>query len=147
MRGEEMWELFTTEGRGERSDEGAVEEGDHPFDLDEGDVPAEPTADTEHLFDALRRVVDPELGINLVDLGLVYALERDEDTVRVAITATTPACPMQGVLVEDAEQALADAARDGRSVEVYLVWEPRWRADWMTDEAGEQLQGPLSGLF
>jgi metal-sulfur cluster biosynthetic enzyme len=57
-------------------------------------------------WDALRSVIDPELGVNIVDLGLVYGLERDVDVVRLQITMTTPACPLTGVIEGDIDAAL-----------------------------------------
>lgn len=144
-----MWNIFEAarSGPSDRDPEAEPERDDTeraPFELSESEVPAEPSEATEHYFDALREVVDPELGINLVDLGLVYAVEVDRECVRAAITATTPACPMQGVLVEDAERALAEVADGDRTVQVHLVWEPKWRPDWMSERAREQLGG---GLF
>lgn len=142
-----MWDLFGQPGGRGRS-EGGEGDRDHPFELDEASVPVEADEATAPYIEALSGVVDPELGINLVDLGLVYALEVDDEVVRAAITATTPACPMQAVLVEDAEEALRGVDDGDRRVEVYLVWEPSWRPEWMSDAARERLGGgfgPVGG--
>lgn len=136
-----MWNMFGNTGE---PGGGGEQEQEHPFEFGEEDVPVavdEADETTERYLDELEEVIDPELGINLVDLGLVYALEVDDEVVRAAITATTPACPMQGVLVEDAEEALRRADDGDRRVEVYLVWEPAWRPEWMSEVAREQLGG------
>ena len=114
-------------------------EGDAPFELTVEDVPAEETDANAHLLEVLREVIDPELGINIVDIGLVYALRVDDETIEVAVTATTPACPMSGAILRDVEGALQEADGQGRAVEVYLVWEPAWDPDFMSEAAEERL--------
>lgn len=85
-------------------------------------------------WDALRSVIDPELGVNIVDLGLVYGLERDGDRVRLQITMTTPACPLTGVIEDDIDAALK--ALDGVAhVDLEWVWEPSWEPSMMSDSA------------
>ncbi len=111
-----------------------------PFSVDPERVPVERTPDNGEYFDALRSVVDPELGINIADLGLVYALEVDGEYVGAALAATTPACPMTSVLVGDAREALASVTGE-RTVEVYLVWEPAWEPSFMSPTAREKLGG------
>lgn len=93
--------------------------------------------------DALRRVIDPELGINIVDLGLVYRIEVDGACVRVVMTMTSPACPLGGYLQDLVEQTVKWRVRDVQDVEIDIVWEPRWSADMMSDEAEQQLTGGL----
>lgn len=84
---------------------------------------------TEHLVerirDALRIVIDPELGHNIVDLGFVYGISVCEGAVRVTMTATTPGCPATGFLKQGAENALAGVA-GVESVEVKMTFEPVW---------------------
>ena len=75
--------------------------------------------------EALRRVKDPELGLNIVDLGLVYEIDVDEDDVRVQMTLTSPGCPVGGKLVSDA-QAAVRTVEGVKNVDVSLVWEPFW---------------------
>lgn len=78
----------------------------------------------------LRDVIDPELGINIVDLGLVYNILINDDRVIVEFTATTPGCPMRRFLKQQVEEALASI--DGISnYEANLVWEPVWQVDMM----------------
>lgn len=85
-------------------------------------------------WDALRSVIDPELGVNIVDLGLVYGLERDGDLVRLQITMTTPACPLTGVIEDDVDAALK-ALKGVAHVDLEWVWEPPWDPSMMSDSA------------
>lgn len=85
-------------------------------------------------WDALRSVIDPELGVNIVDLGLVYALERDGDRVRLQITMTTPACPLTGV-IEDNVHAALKALEGVTQVDLQWVWDPPWDPSMMSDSA------------
>jgi len=90
------------------------------------------------MLDALRDVIDPELMINVVDLGLVYAVEHEGDKVKVEMTLTSPACPAGPQLVQQARLALEKL--DGvREAEIKLVLSPPWTPDRMTDEARDQL--------
>lgn len=88
---------------------------------------------------ALRVVIDPELGIDVVSLGLVYAAERDGERARVVMTMTTPACPLGEVIVEDARAAVEAMVPGVRHVAVELVFEPPWTPKRMSPEAREQL--------
>lgn len=79
-------------------------------------------------------VIDPELGVNIVDLGLVYELALDESGVLVRMTLTTPGCPLGGYLDDEIGRALSQLP--GRPpVHVDLVWDPPWRPEMMTHEA------------
>ena len=91
------------------------------------------------VMNALRQVVDPELGINIVDLGLVYGSEVRDGQVRVTMTMTTPACPMEELLMEMVHSSILRELPDARSVEVDLVWEPLWKPDMMSPAAKAQL--------
>lgn len=74
---------------------------------------------------ALRKVKDPELGLNIIELGLVYAVEIEEGEVLVKMTLTSPGCPAGGQIMEDARNAVS--MLDGvTSAEIELVWEPYW---------------------
>ena len=135
-----MWDAIkeSLAGGGEEAPEAASEK-ESPFELTADDVPVERTEANAELVDALTEVIDPELGVNIVDLGLVYALEVDDEAIRVAVTATTPACPMSGVILRDVEGAVRGADPGEREVEVHLVWEPAWAPDFMSERAKEQL--------
>lgn len=92
----------------------------------------------ETIRERLRGVYDPELGVNVVDLGLVYDIREEPDRVRVIMTLTTPGCPLHDAIVGAARRALWQVLPD-RPVDVELVWEPRWTPDRMSDAAKEQL--------
>ncbi|GAB1722817.1 MAG: DUF59 domain-containing protein [Nitrospira sp. CR1.1] len=91
------------------------------------------------VMEALRQVVDPELGINIVDLGLVYGGDVRDGQVHVTMTMTTPACPMEELLMEMVHSAILRELSEARSVEVDLVWDPPWTPDMMSPAAKVQL--------
>lgn len=93
----------------------------------------------ESIWEALREVLDPELGINIVDLGLVYDVALQDGTVRVAVTMTTPACPMHSYVLEATEHVLRRNLPEIQEVDVRLVWDPPWHPEMMSDEAKRQL--------
>jgi metal-sulfur cluster biosynthetic enzyme len=98
--------------------------------------------DESAIRDALRDVDDPEAGMNIVDLGLVYAVDVDETRVRVEMTMTTPACPVADMLVEQAKAAVAAIVPAGTAVDVELVWDPIWNPSMMTGIAKEHFGWP-----
>lgn len=76
---------------------------------------------------ALEAVMDPELGVNIVDLGLVYGVAIDDGShVTVTMTLTTPGCPLHASFVEEIEEVLWQSMPGITGVTVNLVWEPRW---------------------
>jgi len=93
------------------------------------------TVSKEQVLSALESVVDPEMGINIVDLGLVYGVKVEERLVSVDLTLTTPRCPLAGVIATEAEQAVRRVADPDDRVEIVLVWDPPWTPDRMSDEA------------
>jgi metal-sulfur cluster biosynthetic enzyme len=93
------------------------------------------TAADEDILDALRGINDPELGINIVDLGLVYRAERSASRIDVAITLTAPSCPLGELILEEARYALEQRYPDGPPVHVELVWDPPWTRERMSDAA------------
>lgn len=84
------------------------------------------------------QVYDPELGINVVDLGLIYDVAVEEGRIVVDMTLTTPACPLAAALPTAVQQVLRERF-EGYDVEVNLVWEPRWTPERMSEEAREML--------
>lgn len=94
--------------------------------------------DESALLDALREVIDPELMINVVDLGLVYAVQQEEDQVLVELTLTSPACPAGPQLIQQAKMAL-EKVEGVKQANIKLVLSPPWTPDRMTDEARDQL--------
>jgi metal-sulfur cluster biosynthetic enzyme len=92
----------------------------------------------EELTEAMRDVVDPELGINVVDLGLVYGITVDQNNVAVLdMTLTSAACPLTDVIEDQARLALDGLVAD---VKINWVWMPPWGPDKITDEGREQLR-------
>lgn len=94
-----------------------------------------PLPNVESIRDILRQVFDPEVGMNIVDLGLVYLIEAAPDRVRVEITMTSPACPMGEMIIDEAHAALVDELPDTCRAEVSLVWEPPWDPSMMNEDS------------
>jgi len=94
--------------------------------------------DEDLVLDALRGVVDPEAGLNIVDLGLVYGVEVAEGHVKLLLTMTSAACPMADMIVDDVHATLERALPEGTGVEVEMVWDPPWTPDRMSGIAREQ---------
>jgi len=88
--------------------------------------------DDEAVREALREVEDPEAGMNIVDLGLVYLIEVDEKSVHVEMTMTTAACPMADMITDNAHRAIATISPPDAAIDVELVWDPPWSPDKMT---------------
>ncbi|WP_456607579.1 metal-sulfur cluster assembly factor [Blastococcus sp. SYSU DS0617] len=112
-----------------------------------GDMPVGKTALLEDLEEAMRDVVDPELGVNVVDLGLVYGLDVDDSNAdsSVAIidmTLTSAACPLTDVIEDQARQALTGGPGPGLvdDIRINWVWMPPWGPDKITDDGREQLR-------
>jgi metal-sulfur cluster biosynthetic enzyme len=82
----------------------------------------------ENVREGLRGVMDPELGINIVDLGLVYDIEVEEAHARVTMTLTSPGCPAGGQILMGAQKA-AEGVDGIETVDVNLVWKPFWTPD------------------
>jgi metal-sulfur cluster biosynthetic enzyme len=85
--------------------------------------------------EALRSVEDPEAGMNIVDLGLVYTIVAEPGRVRVELTMTSPACPVGAYLVDEAAAAIRMLAAEGTEVRVDLVWDPPWTPERMSPQA------------
>jgi metal-sulfur cluster biosynthetic enzyme len=120
-----MTEHLTEAGRGAAETQAASEQAPNAAEV--GDV-----------FEALRDVVDPELGINVVDLGLVYGVDLGDDGVAtIDMTLTSAACPLTDVIEDQAAEAL-----DGlvRGFHINWVWMPPWGPDKITEDGREQLR-------
>ncbi|HAA5924693.1 TPA_asm: DNA methyltransferase [Listeria monocytogenes] len=86
----------------------------------------------ENLMGALEQVIDPELGIDIVNIGLVYDVELDDDGLcTVSMTLTTMGCPLAGILTEQVQMALSDIP-EVKDTNVNLVWNPPWTKDRMS---------------
>ena len=93
----------------------------------------------EDILAALKTVIDPELGINIVDLGLVYEAARNANGIDIALTMTTPACSLGEMMREEIKLALRDRFPDTPAVRVELVWDPPWSAELMSEDSRRQL--------
>lgn len=91
--------------------------------------------DVTAIRNSLRQVIDPEAGMNIVDLGLIYRIEATVDTVIVEMTMTSPACPMGEMIIAEVEAVLQDLLPEGARPDVRLVWSPPWDPSLMTEEA------------
>jgi metal-sulfur cluster biosynthetic enzyme len=89
----------------------------------------------EALLDALRSVDDPEAGMNIVDLGLIYGIEAAPPTATVRMTMTSAACPLGDYLTDAVRDALRARFPELEEVNVELVWEPPWTPALMSGEA------------
>ncbi len=89
--------------------------------------------------EALRVVMDPEVGINIVDLGLVYGIEAEPDHIYVVMTMTTPTCPMGAHITDTARHTLRALAPQIKDIQIHLVWDPPWNPGMMSSEAKEQM--------
>lgn len=89
-------------------------------------------------WDWLYTVYDPEIGINLVDLGLIYDLTSDHGNVHVTMTLTTPGCPMSDSMPPGVQRVL-EAIPGVNEVKVDLVWDPPWNPDRITDKGNHDL--------
>ncbi|HHY51048.1 MAG TPA: metal-sulfur cluster assembly factor [Alphaproteobacteria bacterium] len=95
------------------------------------------TDDQDHLDaglrDCLREVLDPELGVNIVDLGLVLLAERTSEAVTVRLTLTSRACPLGDMVLAEVRQKVAQSYPDVARMDIRLVWDPIWTPDRITD--------------
>jgi metal-sulfur cluster biosynthetic enzyme len=93
----------------------------------------------EPVLETLRRVIDPEIGCNIVDLGLIYSIDISGARVAVTMTLTTPGCPMHESICRGVENALLEL-EGVEAVEVTLAWDPPWNPSMMT-AAGRAMTG------
>ena len=98
--------------------------------------PATPTAETVRA--ALRQVIDPEVGSNIVDMGLVYRVEVGAEAVEIDMTMTSPACPMADMIMEDVQAVLQKHLPPTLRLELSLVWSPPWAPEMMSHDAKQQ---------
>jgi metal-sulfur cluster biosynthetic enzyme len=112
--------------------------------VDHGDLPEVPldglsaTVTEEELTEALKDVVDPELGINVVDLGLIYGVHLDaERNLVIDMTLTSAACPLTDVIEDQTNTALEGLVND---VAINWVWMPPWGPDKITEDGRDQLR-------
>ena len=95
--------------------------------------------DIETVRSRLRRVVDPEVGVNIVDLGLVYRIDLSADQLLIEMTMTSPACPMGEMIMDDAYAALDGHLPVQCTPKIVLVWNPPWDPSMMSPKSRENL--------
>jgi metal-sulfur cluster biosynthetic enzyme len=96
------------------------------------------SASRDDVTEAMKDVIDPELGINVIDLGLVYDVSIDDSNVAVLdMTLTSAACPLQDVIEDQTKSVLQDLVTD---VKINWVWMPPWGPDKISDDGREQLR-------
>ena len=101
-------------------------------------------ASEEEVREQLKEVIDPELNINIVDLGLIYEIEVDQnDNVEILMTLTTPGCPLHSVFDEMVKKEVSKL--EVNEIEVELTFEPRWSPEEMSDKAQDEL-GNVPGM-
>lgn len=88
--------------------------------------------------EALKKVIDPEIGINIVDLGLIYEVKVEKDLALVRMTLTVPGCPLANMLTMQAQKA-AQGVEGIKDAKVELTWDPPWNPKMMSDEAKRKL--------
>ncbi len=110
--------------------------------LPEPPAPRAEEASFDELQEAMRDVVDPELGINVVDLGLVYDIRLDDGVAVLDMTLTSAACPLTDVIEEQTRSALTGGPEGGlaKDIKINWVWMPPWGPELITDDGREQLQ-------
>ena len=107
-----------------------------PGEAPSGEMSSKPTVDD--LTEALKDVVDPELGINVVDLGLIYGITVDDtSTAIIDMTLTSAACPLTDVIEDQTRMALEGLVNDFR---INWVWMPPWGPEKITDDGRDQLR-------
>ena len=93
----------------------------------------------KEVIDKLKECADPEVGINIVDLGLIYGVQIDENNnIKLKMTMTSPMCPVTSIILADAQLRLESIPDIGK-VEIELVWEPLWSPDMISQEVKQKL--------
>ena len=89
----------------------------------------------DEIITCIKTVMDPEIPVNLYDLGLIYKIEIDDNNnVKVEMTLTNPNCPVAGVMPENLGKSV-EKLKGIKSIQVNLVWEPKWHKDFMSEDA------------
>jgi metal-sulfur cluster biosynthetic enzyme len=99
-------------------------------------------ADREEILEALRVVQDPEMGVSVVDLGLIYRAEKIGDAIEVEFTLTYPGCPIGDQIREEISSRLSDCF-PANKVRIALVWEPLWGPEMMSESLRLELGYPI----
>ena len=98
-----------------------------------------PTPDPDAIRHALHRVMDPEVGINIVDLGLIYKIESKPGELYVEMTMTSPACPLADMILDDIDSVLDPLVPPEVEIRVEIVWDPVWNPRMISEAGRKQL--------
>lgn len=88
--------------------------------------------------EALQKVIDPEIGESIVDVGLIYGIEVNDDAISIRMTMTSPACPMGEMILDEVHAELVHAFPEAE-IDIEMVWEPAWNPDMISPEAKARL--------
>jgi metal-sulfur cluster biosynthetic enzyme len=92
----------------------------------------------ESVLEKIKEIIDPEIGINIVDMGLIYEVDIDDTTVDIKMTLTSPGCPAGGQIINGAQHVTQQL--DGvEEVNIEVVWNPRWTPELMSEDAKDEL--------
>jgi metal-sulfur cluster biosynthetic enzyme len=94
--------------------------------------------DQETIYAALKHIYDPEVGINIVDMGLIYSLDLEDNKVGIHMTLTSPACPAGPQILSQVDSKLRELEGIDE-VDINVVWSPPWSPDMLSEEAKDQL--------
>lgn len=92
----------------------------------------------EDVYKALKNVIDPEIGFNIVDLGLVYDVDVQDGNLKIKMTLSSPSCPLSGTILSWVESAVRNL-EGVENVDIELVWEPQWTIEMASDEVKKAL--------
>ncbi|MGC8564963.1 MAG: metal-sulfur cluster assembly factor [Thermoplasmata archaeon] len=92
----------------------------------------------EDVIEVLKSVIDPEIGLDVINLGLVYEIKVNDDIVYIKMTMTTPGCPLASWILADAENKIKQMP-EVKDVQIELVWDPPWSVDRISEEARKLL--------
>ena len=123
------------------SDDTDLDRATEFLSADPADTIQQPAVDVlgERVIEALRTVYDPEIPVNIFELGLVYKVDIDDDQqVRIEMTLTSPACPVAGTLPDEVKDKV-EAVEGVKGATVEVVWDPPWHPGMMTEEAQLEL--------
>ncbi len=97
------------------------------------------STEAQRIYVALQTVIDPEIGENLIDLGLIYDINVNNGIARITFTMTSYACPMSEIVIEDIHETVSKVLNNGEELDLDLVWEPAWEPSMMNAEAKARL--------
>ncbi|WPX96666.1 iron-sulfur cluster assembly protein [Candidatus Bandiella euplotis] len=89
----------------------------------------------DQIIAVLKLIYDPEIPVNIWDLGLIYSVDVKDEKVIIEMTLTSPTCPVAGILPKEVEQKIRQVIIGLKSIDVHMVWEPHWDKSMMSEEA------------